>query len=93
MSTKTLARVVGDEKKTIMPNVREYYGQLIGTKVVEVLLAKQAEEDWTADEYTPILALKTADGDVLYVEVWSDAEGNGSGHLHIETLDRSTIND
>jgi hypothetical protein len=79
----TLADVVNDDKKTIMPNVRKYYGQLVGATVTHAILVKPNEDDWTQDDFTPLLVLKKG-GDTFYVELWSDPEGNGAGHAHIE---------
>jgi hypothetical protein len=92
MSQTTLATTVGDDKKTITDRTRKYYGQLIGATVSHVVLAKDIEEDWTHDEYRPILALVKPDGGFLYVEVQRDPEGNGAGHLHISTIEEDTNN-
>lgn len=81
--SQTLAKVINDKKKTIMPSVREYYGHLIGGTITDVFLVKDERYEWTHDEYTPILTVQKDDGSAYLVELWSDTEGNGSGHAEI----------
>jgi hypothetical protein len=79
---EVLANVFGDSKKTIMTPVRKYYGQLVGATVKYVVLVKPDDETWNIDEFTPLLVFEK-DGELLYVELWSDPEGNGAGHANI----------
>lgn len=59
-------------------NYRKYYGQLIGSVIQQVILVGSYEGN-----IVPVLTVKTFDGKELQVEVWSDPEGNGVGHLDI----------
>ena len=65
-------------------STREHYGQLIGAVIKHVVLVGNEQGDMT-----PVLLVKTAQGQDVQVEVWSDPEGNGSGHLDI--YDPSTL--
>lgn len=67
---------------TAHPDYLAYYGKLIGATIGDVWLI--------GDEYThplPVLAVRFADGTKGLVELWSDAEGNGAGHAHVQGLD------
>lgn len=62
----------------VTDNYRKYYGQLIGSVIENVVLV--------GDEYgspIPILIVRGFDKQLRQVEVWSDPEGNGTGHLDI----------
>lgn len=57
---------------------REYYGQLIGAQIKQVVLIG---DPW--GHAVPVLIVQTADKREMQVEVWCDPEGNGAGHLDI----------
>lgn len=60
---------------------RNYYNQLVGYEVTEiVLLEKESEGD---DIPQIVLILKNKKGDELLASVLADPEGNGVGHLEI----------
>lgn len=59
-------------------NFRTYYGQLIGVTITNVVLVG---DEW--GHPTPVLLGTDINGRKLQIELWSDPEGNGSGHADI----------
>lgn len=62
----------------VHPDFLKYYGKIIGATIQHVVLV-----GGEYGEPVPVLIMKAFDGTMLQVEVWSDPEGNGSGHLDI----------
>lgn len=56
----------------------KYYGQLIGATIQHIVLVGDV-----FGEALPVLIVKTADGKMKQVELWSDPEGNDVGHFDI----------
>lgn len=68
-------------------DIRKYYGQLIGSKIVGF----EFEEDEYGGDPFPVLYIEQ--GGVLYVMVvQQDAEGNGAGFLALEHAVKATEN-
>lgn len=63
---------------------KKYYKQLIGYKVTEVIV----EKDDVFGGDVPFVAFIMQKGkDKLLVTLFSDEEGNGTGHLNIDAYD------